>query len=683
MGSPSMQTSFVAGEVTPKLRGRVDSPLYRNGLALCQNWEVLPHGPIRMAPGSRHVAELLGGSSARLIPFRLSSGEDVIVELADLSASIYTEAGRVVFGVSNLITDGSFSNLGASWTETGDVEYIGGGARMYARSQYNAVLDEIEWTYGRVLQTVDIAGDGDYQFSFVFTSKRGAAVALDVTVGATTVRYTSTGTKSITVPLSTGLNDVIFEVASETAGDYVTIDDVSLIVTSGATTIATPWTAAQLRDVQFVAETGKDRLIFVHPAHAPRTLTRNTDGSWSFATPALTAAPASWAGSNWPSVVEIHQGRLWLAAPPDEKHTFWASKSGDLFNFTAGSNDGDSFSLKVATKGQIRWMQGERALLIGTDLGDYVVTSSGGFVTPTDFEVRQESGYGSAAHQALFIGDQVLYLSRNRRKVRAIGFTQDVEGWISRDVTWAGDHLVEGGVLEVHFARDPHPLIILVLLSGELAVFTVDRVEGVVAGWRRVLASGSVRSAAVSEGSAGSQLWLAVQRTSGTYLERIALGDASCPLDAAVVTPVPANLTVTGLDALEGETVRIVLDGAVELDQVVAGGSVLLERTGSEVAIGLGYTATARTLRKETGPGRVRDVKAGVILEESALPKLNGYRATDRSPETAMDTVEAPRTGRAEVSVEEGTEGEITIEQDLPVATQVLAIYSVAAASRV
>jgi hypothetical protein len=83
--------------------------------------------------------------------------------------------------------------------------------------------------------------------------------------------------------------------------------------------------------------------------------------------------------------------------------------------------------------------------------------------------------------------------------------------------------------------------------------------------------------------------------------------------------------------------------------------------------------------------GRARDVRIGVLLNDSALPLLNGVRAADRTPSTAMDTVEGRKTGRVWVSNAGGwdDDGSVTIEQDLPLRTEILAVFATTAQVRV
>lgn len=52
--------------------------------------------------------------------------------------------------------------------------------------------------------------------------------------------------------------------------------------------------------------------------------------------------------------------------------------------------------------------------------------------------------------------------------------------------------------------------------------------------------------------------------------------------------------TITGLDHLEGETVQVLADGAVQNSKVVTGGSITLDAKAATVTVGLGYNSDAQ-----------------------------------------------------------------------------------------
>jgi len=71
--------------------------------------------------------------------------------------------------------------------------------------------------------------------------------------------------------------------------------------------------------------------------------------------------------------------------------------------------------------------------------------------------------------------------------------------------------------------------------------------------------------------------------------------------DSVVTYNSTSTSTITGLSHLEGETVKIWADGAVQPDKTVASGSITLDDAASVVQVGLGYYHTFKSLKHEGG----------------------------------------------------------------------------------
>jgi hypothetical protein len=148
--------------------------------------------------------------------------------------------------------------------------------------------------------------------------------------------------------------------------------------------------------------------------------------------------------------------------------------------------------------------------------------------------------------------------------------------------------------------------------------------------------------------------------------------------------PTPLYAVVGGLDHLEGRTVQVIVDGAIEPDKVVVAGFITIDNIeGVRAIVGLQYNSSMRTLQLAGGnPGgtamgsKRRFSRVFVQLYDSALPKINGIRPPDRSPSTPFGEVEPNLTGEVDVRTlgrEDG--GRVTIEQDLPKKCMVTGIY--------
>lgn len=82
--------------------------------------------------------------------------------------------------------------------------------------------------------------------------------------------------------------------------------------------------------------------------------------------------------------------------------------------------------------------------------------------------------------------------------------------------------------------------------------------------------------------------------------------------------------TITGLDYLDGQSVSILADGAVQPDQTVVAGAITLTTPAATVNIGLGYNSDGQLLRLEAGAadgtalGKTRRThRVGIMLDRS------------------------------------------------------------------
>lgn len=116
----------------------------------------------------------------------------------------------------------------------------------------------------------------------------------------------------------------------------------------------------------------------------------------------------------------------------------------------------------------------------------------------------------------------------------------------------------------------------------------------------------------VQDSTARDEVWVTVRRTingaTKRYIEVLErpYEDEDDPEDAyfadAIITyDGAAATTITGLDHLEGETVKVWADGGVVADKTVASGQITLDSEARVVQIGLGYTHRMKTLKMGEG----------------------------------------------------------------------------------
>ena len=457
----------------------------------------------------------------------------------------------------------------------------------------------------------------------------------------------------------------------------------------------------------------------------------------------------SWSGTTgYPSTGAFFEQRLYAAGNTDQPQTFWASQTGNFENHspdsdpTAGTFDGTvqdddalDFTISADNVNAIRWMSaGEDTLSIGTTGGEWVPSSTGAVITPSDVTVRRQTTHGSAQVVPVRVDNIVLFVQRAKRKIREFGFTFETDGYRAFDMTRLAQHITVSGIVEMDHAEEPDSQVWVVRTDGQLPAMTFRRQEDVV-GWARHISGGHfgqttitvtdytniavgttliltksdgesitftseavsgsapaetlgfrpnesndttadniytainahadftvanpganvviieetthgatglltiassdpVRLAVASEGHsivesvsviAGNngvgqthdstnrdEVWLQIKRTingaTTRYIEFFERdyensqdSEDAVYSDSCITYDSTAATTITGLTHLEGETVKIWADAAIQADKTVSSGSITLDTPAKVVQIGLGYTHKIKTLKIEGG----------------------------------------------------------------------------------
>jgi hypothetical protein len=155
-------------------------------------------------------------------------------------------------------------------------------------------------------------------------------------------------------------------------------------------------------------------------------------------------------------------------------------------------------------------------------------------------------------------------------------------------------------------------------------------------------------------------------------------------LDGWKTGTIPSNGLIEGLTHLNGKTVALLVDDAWQVgDFTVNDGTLSTGHTSGTYAVGLLYEGEFETTETDenvrgTGLGAKRRwVQLTMRLLNSALPRVYTQRPRDRTPSKPMGEAEIIRPGVTdnEVSNVGRGDGSITVIQDRPYQTQVLAFF--------
>ncbi len=582
-----IQATFSRGEISPLLHSRVELDHYRLGLEECLNWTVLPQGGLRRRSGSRFISKArYHDRSTRLIPFIFSSQQAYMLEFGDHYIRVYANGGVVESapGVPvEIVTPFEASDVfGLHYTQSADVLYLahrGFPPQKLERTAHTAwSLSEIEFK------------DGPY---------------LAINEGPTSLTPSATaGSLTLTASSTTGLNGNQGFIVSDVGRlvRYQASDGHwhSFRITSflSSTTVAADYVAGYDADADPPAEL----------TALPNTNARSQWqlGAWSNAT-------------GFPARVAFFEERLAFARTDHQPQTVWMSVSGDFQTHRPGALPDDAIELTILAGqvNEIQWIAEARSLQIGTTGATRTVSSASAdkALAPDNLKQIRHTTYGAEAIQPVQIGSVTLYVGSYGRVLREFVYSLETDSFIAPDLSILSEHLFRNGISQIAFAQTPDSIAWLSSGTGELIGLTYERDQKVVGFHRHRLAGGfadefgAVESVATMPGNAGrDETWLVVRRTIGgsvaRYVERLEApfenqdkADAFFVDSGLTYTGSPVG-TVTGLSHLEGETVAILADGAVDPPQTVIGGAVTLQggRTASKIHVGLPYTSRVRTL---------------------------------------------------------------------------------------
>ena len=102
-------TNFRAGELSPRLEGRIDLEKYNEGAQTIQNMMVLPQGGITRRPGSYYAGESKDGGKVRLMNFEYSDEQAYVLEFGNNYIRFFKDGG-ILTETQNNITGATSAN---------------------------------------------------------------------------------------------------------------------------------------------------------------------------------------------------------------------------------------------------------------------------------------------------------------------------------------------------------------------------------------------------------------------------------------------------------------------------------------------------------------------------------------------------------------------------------------------
>ena len=374
--------------------------------------------------------------------------------------------------------------------------------------------------------------------------------------------------------------------------------------------------------------------------------------------PDLTDGPPEafnpFAGGNNPSTVTFFEQRLLWARTRTAPNALYTSRSADFTNMDVSrpGKDDDAIAIRIQAQkvNAVNWLVPLDQLLALT--GDGVFTIRGANqeylgASPPPVAKRQ-SGRGVRRLKPIVLDEVVFFQPALGAEVRSLGFTYEIDGYRSNDVSIFSPGLFKDRQITAWtYAEEPMSVIVAAMSDGRAVCFTWQA-EQQVWGWTEWVTDGFIEDVcAIPEGGESRIYWIVRRIINGVerrFLER--LGSAkwtdvatSCFTDCSVTfvlddEPPRSRFQVPHL---AGRTVNVLADGFAINDRVVdADGWVDLGAYEAEriVTIGLPFAALVETLpvMAQAGNGATRDKRQliGDVVLQVADSRIGGVETGRR-----------------------------------------------------
>jgi hypothetical protein len=407
-------------------------------------------------------------------------------------------------------------------------------------------------------------------------------------------------------------------------------------------------------------------------------------------------------GANlYPSAVTYHEQRRVFAATNTVPQSFWMTRTGTESNLTSSipsqADDAIDGRIKAREQNRIRHLVPLSDLIALTASGVWRISSGEApAITPDTLSVKTQGNAGASNVQPAITTGSILYSQARGAHIRELAYNQDKGGYSTVDMSIMAPHLFDGyTIADLAYTAAPLQALWAVRSDGALLGMTYVPDHQVYA-WHQHDTDGLYESvAAVAEGN-DDALYCVVRRTlngrTARYIERMASRLFTAKADAFIVDcgltySGAATATITGLHHLEGETVSILADGAVETPQVVTAGAVTLSAAAAKVHIGLPITADAALLplwfmkAAALGQGTVKNVSKVYVRthQTSGLKAGPDVNHLTEIPQRLAETYDTPPALRTEmhgltISPSWNQSGSVVFRQSDPLPVTILSV---------
>ena len=663
-----LKPSFAAGELSPAMYGRTDIAKYDVGAAKLENFIVLRYGGVQNRAGTKYLATTAGNKKAVLLPFRYNVEQNFIIEFTAGKIRFYTQGELVTkdgapYEISNDYTEEELESL--KYTQSADVMFlvqpnhppatltryandnwtfermdITGGpfadSELTAESTTtitaSATTGEVTLTASADIFTADMVDDLIALTHFVDSDyKKGTPSANGTNLIVSVLPHSSVYVESfgfwdgnftlekydrltgqwVKIRSQSGNRSQNYNLTEENDSDEitqyrVTSTEFNTDVWSGENEQQRGYITIQAFGNDYTGHvliTGYTSATQVTGTVKKQLASTEATKDYQF---------ASWSQKNgFPTCAGFFEDRLVFAGSKAEPQTFWASKTGDYYNFgtsiPALDNDAITATLNGGQMNGIKAIIAFGEMILLTAGGEYKVTGNGKPITGENVLSQAQEYRGISDVLPVTVGSRIVYLQQQGNLIRDLAYSYDVDKYTGDDLNLLASHLFERHkITSMTYQQTPNSIVWCTRDDGVLLGLTYLKEQDVYAWHQHSTAHGKFINVCSISGQQEDELYCVVEREGNYYVERMVAREASTePEDQYFVDSgitVSGNTKtneVTGLDHLEGLEVAILADGNVQPLQTVTDGKITLKRAYSKIHVGLPIHAEMQTLPLE------------------------------------------------------------------------------------
>ena len=300
-------------------------------------------------------------------------------------------------------------------------------------------------------------------------------------------------------------------------------------------------------------------------------------------------------------------------------------------------------------------------------------------ITPSNIVIQGATKRGSKEGiKSVGAESGTIFIQRSGKSLREFLFSDVELSYISNNISLLSSHLLVDPTdlgLRKATSTDDGDLLLIVNTDGSMATYSVLRGQNVIAP-----SLATTDGDFINVGVDVDTIYCVVKRTINSatkyYIE--AFNDDNTTDCATLLSggSKPSTTSVTGLNYLEGKTVKVIVDDAMQSDKTVSSGGITLDAVPTTyVEIGLNYTPTIKTMPVELKlpSGNIIGQKKRIV-DATALVYLSQNLTLDTKdfPFTAAQFFTGKKRRKPMLGYDR--EGQLTFSQSAPLFFTLLGI---------